>query len=266
VKKLFTVLLACALVLALGACSQQQMITAESLYRLVEEKSKEMDRISAHVEMEMAMTYEAEEGAETQNVFVSGDVMGENINTEQMRMAMPMTVSMPDIGMTLPTDVYFADGYYLMDMMGQRVKYALPLEQAIEQFKQENIQSIDYVTDLTIMQDSETGLYTLGYKLDTEHALEVTSQYGGGIFSGIANDSENIQWGECTGTIVADAEGNPASQSMEMSFTVTGEEFPIACVMSMTYTYNEIGEDFVVEIPDPASFEEVDAELLGLGE
>ncbi len=262
-KKLLCVLLCCVLVLALGACSGQKL-TAEALYRLVEEKTAAMESLDTHVDMTMDMTFTTDEGEETQQVLVTGDVKGEKINTADMRLAMPMTVSMPALDVTMPSDTYYADGYYLMELMGQRVKCALPLEEAIEQFQQNKIQSIDYVRDLQITKDEQSGLYRLSYRLDMDRALEAVGQYGGGAFSGFSEETDKLQWGDCDCTITADAEGNPAGQTMDMTFTVTEEAESVACKLHMEYAYNLIGADFTVEIPDPASFTEVDPELLGL--
>jgi len=51
---------------------------------------------------------------------------------------------------------------------------------------------------------------------------------------------------------------------MDMTFAVTGEGEAIPYALHMEYTYNPIGADFTVEIPDPESFTEVDPSLLGL--
>ena len=262
-KKLISVLLCTALLLSLCACGGK-VLTAEALYRLVEEKTAAMEQLDTHIDMTMDMTFPTEEGEETHQVFVTGDVKGEKINTAEMRMAMPMTVLMPSVGMTMLTDIYYADGWYLMELMGQRVKCALPLEEAIEQFRQNKLQSLDFVRDLTIATDEQTGLYRLNYRLDMDKALETIGQYGGGTLSGLSEETDSIEWGDCNCTITADAEGNPTAQTMDMTFAVTGEGEAIPYALHMEYTYNPIGADFTVEIPDPESFTEVDPSLLGL--
>ncbi len=263
-KKLCSVLLCCVLALAVAACAGQKKLTAEALYRLVEEKTAAMESLDTHVDMTMDMTFPTEEGEEAHQVLVTGDVKGEKINTAEMRMAMPMTVMMPSVGMTMLTDIYYADGWYLMELMGQRVKCALPLEDAIEQFQQNKLQSLDFVRDLTMEKEEQTGLYRLNYGLDMDKALETIGQYGGGALSGLSEETDSIEWGDCACTITADAEGNPAAQTMDMTFSVTVEGEAVKYVLHMEYTYNPIGADFTVEIPDPESFTEVDPELLGL--
>ncbi len=252
------------LALLLSACGQKP-VKAEELYRLVEEKTKAMDRLNASLKAEMEMEISLGEETQTETATVSGEIRGENLNTEKMRMAMPMAVEMPQLGMTVNTDTYYDDGWYLMEVMGQRVKCRMPLEDAIEKFKQENVQSFDYVRDLTVNK-REDGLYTLSYSVDMDKALEVTESLAGGVFSGISENAENITWERCDCEIVADREGNPVSQAMDMRFSVDDENGSMKCDLKADYVYNEIGEDFSVEIPAADTFEEVDPAMLGLGE
>jgi|GEM_PF-3188704 len=267
-KKSIAVVLAILFVFPLAACGAKaaKAPTAEEFYQFVIEKNQMAEQMDCH--MEMQMKAEAQDDSLTEladgalDVTMSGDVRGEHVGKPGMRMAMPMQMQM--LGMTIETNTYFADGYLLMDMMGMKVKTPLPIEEALEQFTAANVQPLEYVDDLAITQDAATGLYTVTYTMNMEKALEISEGYVGSMFGNLSEVQEQFTWDSCSGALVADADGNLRSQTMDMVFSFKIEGVPVRCAMAMDCAYHEIGPDFRVEIPDPAEYTEADAEALGL--
>ena len=274
-KQTIRAALAVLLALALCACSAAKAPkepTAQELYQRVMEQNKTLEKLNAHLEMQMQLemeggetsseaSAEAPEGEEPLLLNVTGDVLGENVGKPEMRMAMPMQMDM--LGITVETSTWFADGYLLMDMVGTKVKAPIPLEKALEQFSAADVQPLDYVSDLAMTKDETTGLYTVTYAMDMEKAMELSASYMGGLI-GEMDESQQFTWEHSNGSLVADAEGNLVSQQMDTAFSYELEGVPVHCTMQMDYVYNEIPADFAVEIPDAGEFVEVTAEQLGL--
>lgn len=258
-KKILALILGLTFILSLSACDKGP--TAEELYALATEKSAAADKLDSAVSMMGKITINSEGGSQDIDFDMTGSVIGENIGKESMKMAMPMKVNM--MGVSLDTNMYFTDGWYLMEMAGEKLKCPMDVEKALEQFASIELQPMDYVTLGKMTKDNTSNLYTIPYSMDMTKALEMS--LGSLTMAGMdPSNIEGIIWDNCTGTIEVDKDGNIKHQESTISFSATIQEIDMDCEMVVLASYNEIGENFSVSVPDASEYTEVPAENLGI--
>ena len=243
-KKFLSIVIALALIFSLSACAKEP--TAEELYTLAAEKNAATDKIDSVISMMGKMSIGAAGISQDIEFDINGSAKGENIGKEGMKMAMPMQVKM--LGVSMDTNMYFADGWYLMEMAGQKVKCPMEVERALDQFTSIEIQPLDYVTLGDMTMDSDTKLYTIPYTMDMDKAIAMSSDALS--MAGInPTDMEGLEWRDCTGTIEVDKNGNIKHQEATVSFSATMQGIEMECEMVLLVTYNEIAKDFSVSVP-----------------
>ena len=84
------------------------------------------------------------------------DIQMTGVNTEDMRYLATGKTSMA--GQDIDMSMYYEGGYYYMETMGQKIKYAMDLNQLMEQVKQStegaNMES-SYMKEITAKKDGE---------------------------------------------------------------------------------------------------------------
>ena len=122
-KKLITLALAAALMLSLTACGDP---AAYDLYLKMNDKQKNIKSL----EMQTDAIVNVEVMGQSVEMNMSG-VTKQIIRSEtDIDMEMSMTTSV--MGMDIPTITYFKDGYLYQDVMGEKIKIAVDLEEAMQ--------------------------------------------------------------------------------------------------------------------------------------
>lgn len=116
-KKVLAIVMAAMLVMALGACSKDEL-SAYQIYTQANEKLSKAGSMSADIVSTITMTAQGEEI----DISVKGNVKEVTKSETEADMEMDLTMSM--MGMDIPTYMYYTDGYIYMDMMDQKVKVA----------------------------------------------------------------------------------------------------------------------------------------------
>lgn len=265
-KKLFALMLSLAMAVSLAACGAKPL-TAEEVYTKAEEKSAAMEKVDADMTIDMTMELAAEGETQTIDMTVGASMRGENVGKEGMRFEMPMSVSMPMLGMSMNVNSYYADGYYMMDMMGTKIKTPMDLDRAIEQIQSSGMAelgSVDLLKDLAMTEvesEDKKKQYQLTYTMDPEALGGFYDEYLGSMGLG---DESQITWGDIAGTLLVDKEFNIVNQTMTADFSMTVEGETVSCSMAMDAVYKTIDEDFALNIPDASEYEEVDASVMGV--
>jgi hypothetical protein len=257
------------LALALAGCADTtKALTAEDVYTKAQEKENAADQVDVDMVIDMTMTLT--DGTDTQDISFTMDasMRAQDANKETMAFEMPMTISIAQLGMTMSADIYYADGYYMIDVMGQKMKCRMDLADAVEQLQSSDmasLSSLDLLQDLTMTEqtaeDGKTKQYLLNYTMSPEALGDIYDQ----MLATLGMDDESaITWDTITGTLLVSEDFDVLAQTANAAFSMDVQGTAIACTMTMDSTYNEIGSDFALNIPDADDFEEVDASDLGL--
>lgn len=249
-KKSLTIFLAAAMALALTACSGGK--DAKAVYDNATKKTSELTSVEANSAISMQMT----QGENKTDIKMDLDMKMSGINTDSMKYLAEGTTSL--MGQDIDLFIYYEGGYYYMDSMGQKIKYAMDLDEMMEQIKQGTEgASVDssYLKDIKASEDGDN--QTLTFTIDAEkmdaYVKELMVQLG---TSGMEGVTYNIK--EAKGEATINKEGYFSSQkiTLSMDMTTQGETFSI--VMDTDTTYKNPGQTVEVTTPDLNGYTEVD--------
>ena len=136
-KKYLSLLLAAATALSLAACGSAKdpkAIYEDALKKTSELTSMDVDSV---VNMQMLQGEKATENKMNLNMKMAG------INTENLKYEAQGTTDIE--GQSIDISMYYENGYYYMNSMGQKIKYAMALDDMMKQIKQTTeAASMDY--------------------------------------------------------------------------------------------------------------------------
>ncbi len=260
VKKAMSWLIVLVMVCSLVGCGKEtKKPTAEEVYKAAYEKVNQMNDMDATMDMDIIMTAEGE----SIEMGVESDILMEDINKETMRMNIGMAMDM--LGMTIDIQAYYVDGYYLMELMGQKMKYVMSLEDAMGQTSTVQEVNLEAMSEITMVEEEENRV--ISYKVDGTKLKEgymesiLSNMEGMGMSSEEAMEAITFQ--EISGTMTVNGEGYATEISMDMSFTMEMEGTVIDCQAIVEMEYHNPGQDVTVEIPDPSDYIEVDPNTMG---
>ena len=252
-KRVSMWLIVLLMVCSLMGCSKEKELTPEDVYVAAYEKIYSVPGIDVEMDMDMSMAAEGE----TMEMGLKADLLMENPNSEEMKMDMKMTMNMLGIG--IDVQAYYVDGYYLMDMMGQKIKYLMPMDEAMGQAAMMQEVAVEALSEITMTE--EDGLRILNYSVDMAKLAEgFMDEYLNNM--GMAEMQEGLEYKSMQGVMKVNEEGYPVEIMMKLEMTMEMEGVQVDCAADMTAVYNNPGQPVTVEIPDASEYIEVDAESM----
>lgn len=252
-KKLLPILMSMVLGLSLAGCSKPD---PREIYDAASKKSAELTDLDMTYDADMKMT----QGGETMDITMSMDMKMTGLNTDEMRYFSEGTTSA--MGQEIPMSIYYEDGYYYMDTMGQKFKYAMDVETMMEQIKQSTESanmSSEYLTEITAEKDGDNQILT--YTADASKLDSYVQDIMGMMGTGTEGVSYTIN--EMSGEAVVNKEGYFSSSKILMKMDMTVEGETIAMEIDMDAVYNDPGQTVTIDTPDLDGYTEIDPSLLG---
>ena len=211
-----------------------------------------MDVVSA---VSMQMT----QGEDTTDIKMDLDMKMADINTENMRYLATGTTSL--MGQNLDILMYYENGYYYMDSMGQKIKYAMDLDAMMKQIKQSTEgASVDssYLKDITAKKDGDNQVLT--FTVDAEKMDAYVQELMGQLGTNMEGVTYTIK--EASGEATVNKEGYFTNSKIKMSLDMNNQDQTVTMVMDTDSTYNNPGQTVEVTAPDLEGYTEIDASAL----
>ena len=153
---------------------------------------------------------------------------------------------------------YYADGYYYMDMIGQKSKYSMSMDEIIKQVESfiqiDDLQS-DTLEDLSMDKDGNNKV--LSYKLNQEEAANLTDSIQGQMKTLLGNADVNIAMESGNGTTTINEEGYITAQSVKMVCKASVDTEEMTLGVDMNIVINNPGQNIIVEKPVDADYAEI---------
>ncbi len=235
---------------------------AKAVYQEMMEKSKTMNEMNAYYDMTVKMT-----GDMFKELNMDSLDMRIEMNTRMQNMTDPSNlrfhafsrVSMPALmGQSqMEYSMYYMDGYSYIDMLGQKTRTPMPLDQAMaeaaaapEMFEN----SLEDFTDLTLRTEGENRIlsYTMDAgKLNEQMTAILGSAGMGSLYQGVTFNVSNIR-----GEYIVNPEGyyTKANILMDMSMTMEGETMNMSIVADVGVA--DPGQPVEINMPNPAEYTE----------
>ncbi|GLC78082.1 DUF6612 family protein [Lacrimispora brassicae] len=252
-KKCLMLFLALATALSLAACKAEK--DPKVLYDEASKKTSELASMDVISAINMQMT----QGEDTTDIKMDLDMKMADINTENMRYLAKGTTSL--MGQDLDILMYYENGYYYMDSMGQKIKYAMDLDAMMKQIKQStegaSVNS-SYLKDVTAKKDGDNRVLT--FTVDAEKMDAYVQDLMGQLGTNMEGVTYTIK--EASGEATVNKEGYFTNSKIKMSLEMNAQDQTIAMVMDTDSTYNSPGQTVEVTAPDLEGYTEIDASAL----
>lgn len=252
-KKVLSVLLTAVLAMSLTACGGSK--DAKTIYDDATKKTSQLESMDVKSVVNMQMTQEEN----TTDISMNMDIKMADINTDSMKYLAQGTTSVLD--QEIDVSMYYENGYYYMDSMGQKIKYAMDLDAMMKQVKQSteggNMDS-SYLKDITVK--SQGDIQVLTYTVDAEkmdgYVQELMEQVG--------TDLEDVTYiiKEASGEATVNKDGYFENSKVKLTMEMSMQGETVTIVMDTDSTYNNPGQPVEVTAPDLEGYTEIDASEL----
>ena len=229
-----------------------------SVYRAAQDKMNAVDSMDASVVYKMSMS-EADTAINmdmVMNLKLKGAQTGDIEFVSDGNMTM--------LGMEMPYSMFYTDGYYYIDMMGMKVKEAMPMAEALED-AQSNMELVNVDENLmeNMQMRTEGGKTVISYEVGMEEINSYLNQVMGTAGMEDLLGSVDYRINITNGEAVIDESGYCTSERiyMDMDMIVTdpetGASESLNCKLDMSLVYNNPGQPVDFVIPSTEGYEDV---------
>lgn len=176
-----------------------------------------------------------------------------------------MDGTMTTLGTTIPTRMFYTDGYYYYDAIGTKTKIAITADLA-KANAESNMNGVDLdmsqMRNMKISQSGENQVIT--FELDDAYMKQRMMESAG--VSASEDTKVDCTVKDYSGSIVIDKNGYCSDQNvyMNMDMVITyisaGETVKMNCTMEISMKYNNPGQKVTVVIPSTDGYTEVTSE------
>lgn len=255
-KKGLVYLLSVFMVLSLIGCSNnketKKSLDPETIYEDAAKKTADLKDMDGTATMKMVMS----QGEETMDISMNMDIKMTGINTEDMKYICDTKMSM--LGTDLDMKMFYTDGYYYIESLGQKMKYPMDYSAMLDKVNESTMQATDlskYMKEIKATQEGDNTVVT--FQLDgekmKEYIKDIMSDLGTGIDSGLYSGIE----GNVETTINKDGYFSDVKMSLVLDMNIEGQAMKMN--MDMDMVYNNPGKAVkAIELPDLEGYTEID--------
>ena len=248
-RKAAAVLMAGALaVAAVSGCAKKQ--DPKEIYSAAMEKNSALDSVDMDVTMKMAMTADEE----SMDMEVSSNTKMDQSDKEHVKFITASSVAMD--GMNMETTVFYEDGYYYMEAMGQKMKYPMDLESLTAQI-QESVGSttlpVESLDTVEVKKDGDNQILT--FTANPEKMNDYLGQVMGAM-----GDVSQVSGLNMT---INSADGEYTDMKMNLDLSMESQGASVGMILDITGTVHQPGQPVEITLPDTADYVEIDPALLG---
>ncbi len=255
-KKAAAVLLAAALAAASAGCAKKQ--DPKEIYSAAVEKNNALTSIDMDVAMKMAMTVEEE----SMDMEVTSNTKMDQSDKEHIKFITDSSVAMD--GMNLDTTVFYEDGYYYIEAMGQKMKYPMDLESLTAQIEESvgsttlPVESLD-----TVEVKKEGDNQILTFTANPEKMNDYLAQVMGAMGDVSQVSGLNMTINSASGQYTIGKDGYYTDMKMNMDLSMESQGASVGMILDVAGTVHNPGQKVEITLPDTADYLEIDPALLG---
>lgn len=249
-KKQAGILFGIGVLVLAGGCGQQ--LDAREIYDAANQKSQEMSDAAMTSSVDMTI----KQGEDSLSVVTDMDMKIKGMNTDSMEYYAEGTST--TLGQTVDMTMYYKDGYYYIDSAGQKLMYAMDIDELTEQIKQStegsNMDS-SYLSEITAKKDGDNTVLT--FTCDASQMDQYVQDALSGMGTmGLGDITYNIT--SASGQAVVNADGYFTSTDMVMAVEMTANGETINVDMDTSVTYENPGQPVEITVPDLEGYTEID--------
>lgn len=257
-KKVLALVLSAAMALSLTACGgSSKPKDPKEVYSAAVKKNAELKSMDMSSKMNMKITM----GEQTLDMDMDMNILMEQVNTDKMKYyAETKTAS---DGESMDMTIFYTDGYYYMDVMGQKIKAPMDLEKMMEQVEENSVGGeidVEWMKEIGLKEDGDNQIIT--FTADPAKMDSFMKEYMSTL--GAADGMEDMEMTikDVTGEYVINKEGYYTAVKMTMDVDVSAQGETMNMVMDMDATINNPGKEVTVTLPSTDGYTEVSPDVL----
>ncbi len=231
-------------------------LTPEEIYKEAMEKNASLESMDVDMVMNMNMTMG--EQAMDMKMDMKMQSAGKGEDTKLL-----MTSTTEADGQSIEMTMFYADGYYYMDAMGQKIKYLMDASEIAAQTEAQTAGvelEVEWLTDLTVEDQGEDKLLKFVGDPDKMHDYVQDTLANSGSANGL--EGMDLTVNEISGEYLIGADGYYKDAKIKMDLTLSADGQEAKMVMDIDMTYNNPGQPVEVTIPSTDGYTEVDASMM----
>lgn len=232
---------------------------AQAVYQEMMNRSQTTNDINAYYDMNLTMWDPSSQETDTDSVEMRIEMnarMQNLTNPAQMRYQIFSRISMPE-QQPIEYSMYYMDGYTYMDMLGQKIKYPMPLEEAMNSAMSASTMlgsDTSFFQDLTLRTEGDNRI--LSYTMDDSKINEYMTTFLSSAGTNLLPDSMNFTISNIRGEYIVTPDGyfTKAYINMDMGLTMMDETIhvSVACDIGIA----DPGQPVTVNMPNPQEYTE----------
>lgn len=245
---------------------------AVAVYQEMEEKTRSMSDIDAYYDFKVNMSYGEDhvDGRVEMNVKANQMNDPENLKfNAYMRLTMdlgsntaggegPGAAATYDTSMTVTGNIYYADNMYYMDMLGSKLKMAMPLSEmmsSMQSVQSLSHYSLDLMENMTLRTDGDIRI--ISFTMNQEKMDEMMNQVMAAVPT-LAESGANIRFRDISGEYEINPEGYYIKSREKITMDMTAEGETITIVLDGDVGIANPGQPVSFPAPNPAEYELVE--------
>lgn len=236
---------------------------AMKVYQAAQEKNADLDSIDAKASYDMTMKAEGE----SLRMGMDLDLKMRGVKTGNLEYLMAGTVDVD--GSEYSTTAFYTGGYMYMEMLGIKMKTPMSLGEAVASARESldtvNMDNAAYMSNLTMRTEGENTI--LSYTVDAAAFNEMMNNILSSDMMAEADSTGTrmeMTVYEASGEVTIDRNGYYAAEKMYMDMGMrltdaeSGETADAFCIMDVTVTINNPGQEASFTLPSTAGYVEAE--------
>jgi len=244
---------------AAGAATEAQTeapADPKEVYTEATKKTSELKSMDVTIGMNMDMTA----GEESMKMTMTMDMKADSENEDDIKLLMDSKVSAE--GQDIDMVMFYTDGYYYMDAMGQKMKCAMDKDTIMAQASESTAGmdvDVAWMKDLSLEEQGDDTL--IKFTGDPDQMADYVKEQLAS--SGTDLEGMTMTVKSVTGECLVSKDGYIKSEKLVFDIELSANDQTATMKMDMDMTYNNPGQPVTVELPSTDGFTEVDASALG---
>ena len=226
------------------------------LYTQASEKSRELQDMEMTIDMQVKLMH----GEESLDIGSKMDMKIKGNGTDTMEYYTDSVTTLME--QEISSTMFYKDGYYYMDTMGQKYKYAYDVQQLMEQVEESISASAPEINGIqNIAAEEKDGTTILTFDVDPSQMNAYVENALGAL--GDASQTGSVEIQKVSGTCTVGSEGYFTTTDLNMSFSMDIQGTAVDVEATAASSISNVGDQVTISYPEDLNeYTEVDASLV----
>lgn len=249
----------CAAIGLSSGCGGKKEQDPMELYKAAVEKNAELEDLDMSLGTNMKMKV----GEDSTDIKMDMDVLMTGYRSQDMKYQADTTMGL--MGQSFDMTMYYTDGYYYMELNGQKIKYPYALDQIVELTEKSRNSAVEAEAIKELKAEKEGENTRLNFQADPEKMTEYTKDLFGNMQGSMQAWQADYEFtiSEVSGSYLINPDGYyiESTVNMTMQMDVSGQKVDVNA--EVIGKVNKPGEKVEVKLPeDLSSYTEVTEDLM----